>query len=174
MQKQSVDFRATQRHRFCSSRRRLTPSGPIDDPATGCAIRKVPRLLIVPSLLRPFPAHLSAAQLSPAHLDATPLNPAQSALGGTRPVFSQQRMETPWKSGCGDRASGCREHAAALSAHEPAAFPAPFSKYSTRILIKTLCSLMTHTATIRLQQRLPGILFSKCFSSSRSQVISHA
>lgn len=174
MQDQSVDLRATQRHRFCSSRRRPTPSGPIGDAATGYAVRKVPRLLVAPSLLRPFPAHPSAAQLSPAHLDATPLNPAQSALGGTRPVFSQQRMETPSKPGYGDRASGGREHSAALSAHEPAAFPAPCSKYSTRILVKTLCSLMTHTATIRLQQRMPGILFSKYFSSSRSQAISHA
>ena len=174
MQNQSVHFPATHRHRFCSSRRRPTPSGPIGNAATGYAVRKGPRLLVVPSLLRPFPAHLSAAQLSAAHLDAAPLNAAQSALRGTRQIFSQQPMETSSKSSCGDRMSGGRDHAAALSAREPAAFPAPFSKYSTRILIKTLCSLMTHTATIRLQQRLPGILFSKCFSSSRSQVISHA
>jgi hypothetical protein len=151
MQYQSVDFRATQRPRFCSSRRRPTPSGPIGDAATGYAVRKESRLLIVPSLLRPFPTQPSAAQLSAAQLDAAPLNPAQSALGGTRPIFSQRRMETSSKSSCGDRMSGGRDHAAALSAREPAAFPPPFSKYSTRILVNTLCSLMTHTATIGLQ-----------------------
>ena len=184
MQKQSVDFRATQRHRFCSSPRRLAPSGPFGDAATGYTVRKVTRLLIHPSLLRPFPAHLSAAQpnapqlgaaqLSAAHLDAAQLNPAQSVMGGTNPVFSQQRMETQSKSGCGDLASGGREHTAALSAEDPTAFPAPSHGYSTRIIVKTLCSLMTHPATIRLEYLMPVILFPQCSSSGRSQVKSHA